>query len=106
MKAKTFLLPAVACLAWLLAAAVAAADSNPPGRKHEGRGIVEAIDPVKATVTLEHEPIASLRWPRMVMDFKVDDPAQLADLREGDAVVFELTTAGKEYTITRISPAP
>jgi Cu(I)/Ag(I) efflux system protein CusF len=76
------------------------------GTLHQGRGVVEALDRAKGVVTLEHDPIPALRWPKMVMDFKVEDPAQLAGLKEGDRVAFDLRMAGKEYSLARIAPAP
>lgn len=71
---------------------------------HQGRGVIESVDTAKGVVTMEHEPIKSLRWPQMVMDFKAHDPALLKGLKEGDQVEFDLVKMGKEYHITRISP--
>ena len=48
-------------------AAPAAATHRTPAR-------IEAID--GDTVTLDHPPIAALKWPQMVMDFKLPPPAQ------------------------------
>src|SRR5487761_2773222 len=73
---------------------------------HRGVGTVEAVDPANASVTLAHEPIASLKWPAMTMDFKVKDAALLRTLKPGQRVVFDLAgEAGGEYTIVRIEPA-
>ena len=73
---------------------------------HRGVGTVEAVDPANASVTLAHEPIASLKWPAMTMDFKVKDAALLRTLKPGQRVVFDLAgEAGGEYTIVRIQPA-
>lgn len=74
------------------------------GQTHQGRGIIESVDAGKGVVTLEHEAIKSLRWPKMVMDFKAHDPALLKGLKEGDQVDFDLVKMGKEYHITRIAP--
>ncbi|HWQ38178.1 MAG TPA: copper-binding protein [Burkholderiales bacterium] len=71
---------------------------------HRGKGLVESVDLAKGVITMEHEPIQSLRWPRMVMDFKAHDPALLKGLKEGDRVEFDLVKMGKEYHITRIAP--
>ena len=79
-----------------------AAQSNE--QTHQGRGVIESVDTAKGVVTMEHEPINSLRWPKMVMDFKAHDPALLKGLKEGDQVDFDLVKMGKEYHITRISP--
>jgi Cu/Ag efflux protein CusF len=69
---------------------------------HHGSGIIETIDPIKGTVTMEHEPIESLKWPKMVMTFTVKDPAQLNGLKEDDPVEFDLVQSGKAYLITHI----
>jgi Cu/Ag efflux protein CusF len=71
---------------------------------HHGRGVVEAVNAGKGIVTLDHEAIKSLRWPKMVMDFKVQDPALLKGLKEGDQIEFDLVKMGKQYHITRIAP--
>ena len=75
------------------------------GEKHQGRGVVESVDLAKGVVKLEHEPIKSLRWQKMVMNFKAHDPALLKGLKEGDQVEFELIKMGKEYHITQIKSA-
>lgn len=69
---------------------------------HRGYGIVEALDPNMSTVKMEHEPIASLRWPKMVMDLKVKDPELLNGLREGDRIAFDLVKTDKGFLITYI----
>ena len=72
------------------------------GQIHHGRGVVESIDPVKGTVTMEHDPIASLKWPKMVMTFTAKNPALLEGLKEEDRVEFDLVQNGEKYYITRI----
>lgn len=57
---------------------------------HKGRGKLTRIDPQAGRVEIEHEPIASLQWPAMRMDFAIEDKAQLSGLKPGDAVEFEL----------------
>ncbi len=74
-----------------------------PPAMHQGVGSIEAVDFAHATITLAHEPIASLNWPAMLMDFRVADPALLRSLKPGQAVAFEMTeeSAG-EYVIVHI----
>jgi Cu/Ag efflux protein CusF len=81
-----------------------AAQSSAQTQTHLGRGVIESIDAGEGVVTLEHEAIKSLRWPKMVMDFKAQDPALLKGLKEGDPVEFDLVKMGKEYRVTRIAP--
>ena len=57
---------------------------------HKGRGKVTEVDPQTGRIELDHDPIASLQWPEMRMGFLVEDKRQLAPLRKGDAVEFEL----------------
>jgi len=73
---------------------------------HRGEGSVEAVDLARATVTLAHGPIASLKWPAMTMDFRVKDPALLRTLKPGQTIAFDMIeeSAG-EYIIVRVRPA-
>jgi membrane fusion protein, copper/silver efflux system len=57
---------------------------------HKGRGTVSDIDMQTGRVELDHGPIPSLQWPEMRMGFLVEDKRQLAALKKGDAVEFEL----------------
>jgi Cu(I)/Ag(I) efflux system membrane fusion protein len=57
---------------------------------HRGTGKVLSVSPMSSYVELEHDPIASLKWPAMTMGFQVEDKSQLLDLKEGDRVEFEL----------------
>lgn len=63
------------------------------------------MDWAHATVTIAHDPIASLNWPAMTMDFRARDPALLRQLKPGQKVDFEIVeeSAG-EYVIVRIRP--
>lgn len=56
--------------------------------RHEGEARVEAIG--KDEITLSHEPIASLKWGAMTMDFKPPPPKELPrNLQAGERVRFE-----------------
>lgn len=57
---------------------------------HQGTGKVVSVDRAKLRIKLAHEPIKSLGWPGMVMDFSVANASLLDGLKEGDAVQFEL----------------
>lgn len=105
MKMKMIATLSVACVfmfglpyAWVTGNSATTA----AGEIHHGSGIIEAIDLTEGTVTMEHEPIESLQWPKMVMTFTVKDPAQLNGLKEDDPVEFDLVQSGKAYLITRI----
>ncbi len=57
---------------------------------HKGTGKVLSVDPPSGHVELDHDPIASLQWPRMSMGFQAEDKSQLASIKAGDRVDFEL----------------
>ena len=80
--------------------------STAASANHRGEGSIEAVDSARATVTLAHGPIASLKWPAMTMDFRVKDPAVLRTLKPGQKIAFDIIEepAGK-YTIVRVQPA-
>lgn len=66
-------------------------------------GVIESIDPAARTVTISHEPVASLQWPAMTMTFKAPD-ADLSKLQAGDRIRFDFTASGMDATITRVEP--
>lgn len=61
-----------------------------PDGMHRGTGKVTEVDAAKGRVELDHDPIASLKWPAMTMGFLLRDKAQLGGLKPGDRVEFEL----------------
>jgi len=76
---------------------------------HKGRGTVSEVDAGKGRVELDHEPIPSLQWPKMKMGFVVENRAQLAVIKKGDAVEFELRPRPEpdgSYVISTIGPKP
>ena len=78
-----------------------------PRTMHKGHGTIIAVDAAKGRVEIDHEPIPSLKWPRMTMEFVVGDRAALARLRKGDAIDFETRgEADKEgdHRIEKITP--
>ena len=72
---------------------------------HAARGKVVSVDEQAGKVKLTHEPIASLKWPKMTMDFKAHDPAILKGLKPGDQIDFEIMKMGGAYRIMKISPS-
>ncbi len=69
---------------------------------YEGVGVVKSVDQAKGTVTLSHEPIASLNWPAMTMDFAVDDKALFKKLAKGNKVGFQFVKQGNRYLLTGV----
>lgn len=65
-------------------------------------GTVTAIDAAKGTITLDHGAMSELGWPAMTMAFSAK-PEQLAGIKVGDKVDFEIDWDGKAGTITKIA---
>lgn len=65
---------------------------------HHGKGKVVSVDSAKLSIKLTHEPIKSLGWSGMTMDFRVENAALLEGLKKGDAVTFELVKGKKAGT--------
>ena len=88
----------------ILAVALAAASCTTAAQPtHSATGVVKKVDAAKGTVTLAHEPIKSLKWPAMTMDFRVRDKASLATLKPDQKIEFELIEEKKgSYVISRI----
>lgn len=73
-------------------------DSKPVN--NEGIGVVENVDQGKGVVTISHEPIASLNWPAMTMDFTVEDKKIYARLISGKKIRFQFTKRLGRYVVT------
>jgi Cu(I)/Ag(I) efflux system membrane fusion protein len=86
------------------AAPASAAPAAPVGHRAEGK--VDAIDLKAGTLSLEHGPVATLKWPAMTMEFKAANAALLQGLKPGQAVSFEFVERQPgEYVVTTIRAA-
>jgi Cu/Ag efflux protein CusF len=73
---------------------------------HQANGTIQEIDSASGTVVLGHDPIPSLKWPAMTMEFKVANGALLKSLKPGAKVAFEFVERGQgEWVITGLKPA-
>lgn len=90
--------------ALILTLALAAASGTATAQSaHPATGVVKKIDAARNTVTLAHDPIKSLNWPAMTMDFRVRDKTDLAKLKPEQKIEFELVEEKKgSYVISRI----
>jgi RND family efflux transporter MFP subunit len=90
------------------AAPGAPAASGPVGPAvvgHKAQGTVDEIDAKAGSVSLNHGPVASLKWPAMTMEFKVANPSLLKDLKPGAGVSFEFVERQPgEWVITSLTP--
>ncbi|MDP3086063.1 MAG: efflux RND transporter periplasmic adaptor subunit, partial [Rubrivivax sp.] len=74
---------------------------------HKARGTVSGIDLKAGTLSLDHGPVPTLKWPAMTMEFKAANAALLQGLKPGQAVAFEFVERQPgEYVVTSISLAP
>jgi len=71
---------------------------------HAGHGKVNSVDAAAGKVNITHDPMTSLKWPKMTMNFTVQDPALLKDIKPGMTVDFEIQKMGNQYRITSITP--
>lgn len=71
----------------------------------QGVGVVLGVDRAKGTITLRHEPIASVGWPAMTMTLKVASPDLLQISKIGDKVQFTLHEPDAANVITAIKAA-
>ena len=69
---------------------------------HQGTGVVKSVKPDKGVVTLKHDPVKSLNWPGMTMDFNVRDKKLLEGLKAEQKVKFEFVQEKSASVITSI----
>ncbi|MBI3479090.1 MAG: copper-binding protein [Nitrosomonadales bacterium] len=79
-------------------------DGKPVAEAHHGKGKVNSVDAKAGKLNITHEPIASLDWPGMTMDFEVQDKTVLAKLKAGQKIEFKLNEVRKgKYVISEIT---
>ena len=69
---------------------------------HVGTGVVREVDAAHGLVTISHDPIASLRWPAMTMNFVVKDKALLDKLAVDKKVEVEFVQLGADYVVIAV----
>jgi RND family efflux transporter MFP subunit len=74
---------------------------------HLAEGSVDSVDLKAGTLSLNHGPVATLKWPAMTMEFKAANPSLLRGLLPGQAVAVEFVERQPgEYVVTAIGAAP
>ncbi|WP_421205309.1 copper-binding protein [Aeromonas sp. 601027] len=66
------------------------------------KGVITRLDEGRGKVGIKHEAIENLKMPPMTMVFRVANPAQLQDLKVGDAVRFHAENPDGKLTVTTI----
>jgi membrane fusion protein, copper/silver efflux system len=81
--------------------------AKPAGAGHKAEGTIDEIDAKSGTVSINHGPVETLKWPAMTMEFKVANNALLKNMKPGDPVTFEFVERQPgEWVITGFQPAP
>ncbi|HSO44396.1 MAG TPA: efflux RND transporter periplasmic adaptor subunit, partial [Rhodoferax sp.] len=72
---------------------------------HQASGTVDSVDLKDGSVSMNHGPVASLKWPAMTMEFKAANPALLQALKPGAKVDFEFVERQPgEWVMTSAKP--
>jgi Cu/Ag efflux protein CusF len=90
-------------LAMLLAGGLAAWLAG-PAMAQSTVGEVRKVDKAQGKITLQHGPIDSLKMPPMTMAYRVQNPAWLDQVKEGDKVRFDAEKVNGQFTITALKP--
>lgn len=70
----------------------------------KGDGVITAIDPKTAKLTIKHSQIPAVGWPAMTMAFRVTPPALLHGLRIGQRIGFDVRVQGMTAEVTGVRP--
>ncbi|HVW65062.1 MAG TPA: copper-binding protein [Nitrosospira sp.] len=70
--------------------------------RHRTTAVVKAVDIANGKVKLAHEPVKSLNWPAMTMNFFVKDPALFDQLSIGKKVEVEFIQEDSASVITAV----
>lgn len=79
---------------------------GPGGAIHTGTARIVKANAHTGELEMQHDPIPSLKWPAMTMEFAVKDKAMLKGLKPGEAVEFDLVKKGGEFPVVAIRPRP
>jgi Cu(I)/Ag(I) efflux system membrane fusion protein len=83
-----------------------AAGEAKAGVTHRADGRLDAIDAKAGTVTISHQPVASLQWPAMTMDFALANASLVSAVKPGAAIAFEFVERKPgEWVITSVKQA-
>jgi RND family efflux transporter MFP subunit len=105
VTAANFLIDAESNLKAALGGMQKAETAKPASVGHQAVGKLNSIDAAAGTVSVSHEPVASLKWPAMKMDFVLANPALVNGVKPGSAIDFEFVERQPgEWVITSLKP--
>jgi Cu(I)/Ag(I) efflux system membrane fusion protein len=72
---------------------------------HSAVGTLDQVDAKSGTLLITHEPVASLKWPKMTMEFVPANESLLKKLKPGTAIRFDFVERKPgEWVVTRLEP--
>jgi Cu(I)/Ag(I) efflux system membrane fusion protein len=101
-----FLIDSEASLQGITARAAAQAGAGagaPAAVEHEVGGTVVGV--AAKEITLDHDAVPAIKWPRMTMPFQLARPELAKGLKPGDKVIFKFRQQGDDSIVTSIKPA-
>ncbi len=99
---KRFLMPLLVGV--LLTAGAGSFGASPVSASNFALGVVQQVDRSASAVTVAHEPVATLNWPAMTMQFKIGDATLFDRLRPGGRIAFEFVGEDGGYRIVNAIP--
>ncbi|MGZ8254951.1 MAG: efflux RND transporter periplasmic adaptor subunit [Burkholderiaceae bacterium] len=104
-----FLIDAESNLKAALGGFTAGADANAGGGKsvvHSAQGRIDEVDAKSGVLTITHDPVPSLKWPKMTMEFVAANDAIAKSARPGAPIRFEFVERKPgEWVVTKIEAA-
>jgi Cu(I)/Ag(I) efflux system protein CusF len=88
----------------LVIGAVSAQAAPVPAKTGKGVGVITALDPHAAKLTIEHGAIPAVGWPAMTMTFAATPPSLLTNLHVGQKVGFDVRIQGMAAQVTAVRP--
>ena len=83
------------------------ADAHAGKLSHTANGVLDEVDAQTGALTITHEPVKSLNWPAMTMEFVPVRADLFKDVKKGDSFRFEFVerTPG-EWVVTQVERKP
>jgi Cu(I)/Ag(I) efflux system membrane fusion protein len=82
------------------------ASANTGGIGHAAIGVLDGVDAKTGAMTISHDPVPSLKWPKMTMEFVPANDAIAQAVRPGSPIRFEFVERKPgEWVVTKIEPA-
>ncbi len=79
------------------------ASTNTAGPVHGATGVLDEVDAKSGALMISHDPVASLKWPKMTMEFVPANSAIAAKIRPGTPIRFEFVERKPgEWVVTKM----